>query len=422
MNFRGARIGLVSALASVTLATALFASPVDPRRPAPVTGRDAPFADPARAVDANANADAGARGPASAAFRTLRPKWEQRLPLGGPIASLGPDRLVVASRTGVHVIDSGGHELVRASIEPAAPDALTLLGDGRVLAQAGAQVHGLCLPISGCRQPYTTPLPSAASSNLPALPIAGGGALVAAGTQLVALDGDGRIWGTTDLGGTISALYPGTAAGYAGAALVIVDEKGGSRVRTFHPNDTARPTRAVAELDGIVTASAVSGGALYVSLSATTLARIDPSLGTAVPLVQVPSGIYALSAYASPHASGGATGVAALVGTSLGYSLLLATSHGTRHVPVEVLPNGDGGAPPTGIGYATIVSDSKGFVAFMTPSGALSMLTPDGTILRFAERPCGTERLPRPPVLAALPGIGLVLGCPSGRTIAFVSE
>lgn len=402
-----ARAAAVTVIASVLCGTGLLAAaPIDPKNPDPINGRAMPLP-PASAHDV--------------AFRTLRVKWEQRLPLGGPIVSVG-DAMVAASRTGVHLIDAGGHESTRASLETA-PEMLTLLGDGRILAQTGAGLQGICLPMSGCRKSFTTLLPGARANvgySLPAIATAGGGALVASGSQLLALDGDGAIWATTDMGGPISALYNGEGPSARGGALVVVEGKAGSRIRTFHPTGGAR---TLAEVDGTVTLSVLSGRSLYVAVSGTTLAQIDSDLRTAVPLVQAPGGIYAMAPYfGQSGANGAGPGVVALIGTQLGYSLLLLGPRGSRQVPVENLLSLDGGAPPVGLGYAAIASDSNGFVAFLTPSGALSMLTPDGSVLRYAERPCGVDRLPRPPVLSHMRSMGLVLGCPSGRTIAFVSE
>lgn len=389
-------LAALSVVASIASASRLLsASPVDPRRPTVLSARETPL--PSEAAQ-------------DAPFRTLRVKWEQRLPLGGPMVSIG-DGIVVGSRTGVHVIDAAGHESTRVSIDPA-PVALTLLGDGRVLSQNGSQFQGICLPISACKTSYVAQTPTAIGPALPAVPFPGGGALVATGRELLALDGDGRTWGTADMGGVVTHLFPGSKAGYPGTALAIVDTSTGSRVRSFHPS---RGTQTIADVDGLVTTAALSGRNLYVAIGGSTLAQVDGDLKTATPLQQLPLGIHALGALPDG-------GVAALVGSLSGYALLLTTPRGSRLLPLEAVPNLDGGVPPVGLGYAAIASDSRGFVAVLTPSGALSMLTPEGTILRFPERPCGTDRLAHPPVLAAMPGIGLVLGCPSGRTIAFVSE
>lgn len=406
-----------TAVALLALGTAAIAAAqgFDPRRPKTVVVGSPKGESPMARVSPRRDG----RTPNALPTKKLHVEWKKST--GAPLESPGlvdeTGRLIVVGARGdVVFLSPEGDERGRISTGASSPGPATITGDGTVVfVTQGGEAIGA----RGTSRRFNVRLGLGAGTKVAPLPLADGGFVAAAGTELVLLDAEGTIRARAQSPEPIV----GSLLGHAGR--VVAASRSGT-VFTWAPGgEVVRVGSFRATIDGGLALE--DGGKLLAITDQTQLSELDLTRGASTSRATAAAG----SLYLGPPALGPAG--ASFFGNTFGVSYLVSVDRaGTEtRMPIGVAPPQnptllpDGGVPPlVAPPHTGPLVDDKGTVAFVTPEGVVGVISRESGVSTLGDPPCGRA----PPKSAGQPGLTpgargtFYVACESGTVVKVAGD
>ncbi len=411
--------------AGMLLGAGALAQRFDARRPQTLVVGRSPGDAPVDRVDARRTGFARTLLPAG----TLRPVWRRAVGLevdAAPLVGQDGEIVVIASRGDVVSFSPDGLERRRTSVGLGAPGPGAILADGTLVLVSGT---GEAVGIRAGAIRFRTRVGERnAPQKAAPLTLEDGGAVVAVGAELTALDAEGNVRARTTL--PEPAVWPLLPALSHVAAVTAA-----GAVYLWSPG---REPVLAGSFGGPLT-----GGAL-VADERTLLAVVD---GTHLSALDLEHGVTVTRSLSSgglllgPPSLRGANAYALLLTT--GSVLAIAVDPAGQELlrtPVEspslALLTDGGAAPLLAPTRTPTLVDQAGTLAFGTPDGHVGVLTASGSVETLGEALCTGSHGPRWPAPGSVPGRsgtgfagfapagagGFVVLCESGQLARVASE
>ncbi len=406
-------LGLVAGVA--------LAQPIDPRRPLTLRVGAPEGASPTDRVDPGRRGLVRQGLPVGALHVTWRKALGQALE-SAPLVIEGGDIALVAGRSDLVVLRADGEERSRTSIGAAAASPPTATSDGTVVVvTSGGDAIGVRAGAIRFRAHVGD---RGAFSRAAPLPLDDGGAVVASGDELVALDARGGVRARASLSEVVVASPLATR----GRVLALTSS---GAVHAWTPG---RDPERLGSLGGL----ADGGGAL--ADENTLLAVVDGTRLVAFDLTHRTTSTRSTAnggLYLGPPAT--RNGTAEILSMTPGRSFLLGVRASGEEAHRILLPGAaltappDGGAPTLVVGpHVGPLVDRTGAIAFATPDGHVGVVSAEGATELLADLPCarvwGTGRGEAPSgagasgtgIVALVPSRpgGMIVACDSGTVVA----